>query len=100
MEQELFQVTSKALSRGVALHFSDVNYEVKGKQILKSVFGSVERGELMAIMVCLCSFVKYLEGPTGCGKSTLLDVLAGKKLYRFKRKRKKQSGKSDKRNIG
>lgn len=49
------------------LQFSEVNYNVKGKQILDSVRGNVYPGELMAIM-----------GASGAGKTSLLDLLARK----------------------
>lgn len=56
----------------VDLEFSDLNYTVsmgmrKGrKTILKSVTGSFQSGQLIAIM-----------GPSGAGKSSLLDILTG-----------------------
>jgi ABC-type multidrug transport system ATPase subunit len=55
--------------RGSSLSFHDLNVTVQDseKQILYSVAGSVEPGEMLAIM-----------GPSGAGKTTLLNVLAGR----------------------
>ena len=50
-----------------ALHFQDVSYSIKGKQILTGIQGAVRPGELMAIM-----------GASGAGKTTFLDILARK----------------------
>ncbi|QDS68791.1 hypothetical protein FKW77_005871 [Venturia effusa] len=50
-----------------ALHFRNLSYNLKGKQILTGIQGSVHPGELMAIM-----------GASGAGKTTFLDILARK----------------------
>ncbi|KAI5821298.1 hypothetical protein BZA77DRAFT_238132 [Pyronema omphalodes] len=49
------------------LHFTNVSYQLNGKQILKDVRGSVGPGQVMSIM-----------GPSGAGKTTFLDILARK----------------------
>ncbi|KAF2771146.1 putative ABC transporter [Teratosphaeria nubilosa] len=51
-----------------ALYFENVNYNLKGKQILTDITGSVHPGELLAIM-----------GASGAGKTSFLDILARKK---------------------
>ncbi|EPS43861.1 hypothetical protein H072_2160 [Dactylellina haptotyla CBS 200.50] len=50
-----------------SLHFEDISYAVNGKQILTSVHGAVNPGQVMAIM-----------GSSGAGKTTFLDILARK----------------------
>lgn len=50
-----------------SLEFTDVGYKDNGKQILQGVMGSVEPGQILAIM-----------GGSGAGKTTLLDILARK----------------------
>jgi ABC-type multidrug transport system ATPase subunit len=50
-----------------ALHFRNLSYNLKGKQILTGIQGAVHPGELMAIM-----------GASGAGKTTFLDILARK----------------------
>ncbi|KAK4507275.1 hypothetical protein PRZ48_001010 [Zasmidium cellare] len=51
-----------------ALYFENVSYNLKGRQILYDIQGSVHPGELMAIM-----------GASGAGKTSFLDILARKK---------------------
>lgn len=50
-----------------ALHFSDISYSLGNRKILDGISGSVQPGQLMAIM-----------GASGAGKSTFLDILARK----------------------
>lgn len=50
-----------------AIHFSDVSYSLGNRKILDNITGSVQPGQLMAIM-----------GASGAGKSTFLDILARK----------------------
>ena len=50
-----------------ALQFQGVGYELNGKRILNDVSGSVNPGQVMAIM-----------GASGAGKTTFLDILARK----------------------
>lgn len=50
-----------------ALAFEHIAYNLKGKQILYDISGSVHPGQLMAIM-----------GASGAGKTTFLDILARK----------------------
>lgn len=50
-----------------SLQFEGISYTDNGKRILNGVFGSVESGQVLAIL-----------GGSGAGKTTLLDILAGK----------------------
>ncbi|RKP08517.1 hypothetical protein THASP1DRAFT_5145, partial [Thamnocephalis sphaerospora] len=47
------------------LSFREISYCVAGSQVLNNVFGTVQPGELMAIM-----------GASGAGKTSMLDILA------------------------
>jgi len=49
------------------LHFSNLTYTLGNRTILDTISGSVQPGQVMAIM-----------GASGAGKSTLLDILARK----------------------
>lgn len=53
--------------RPTALQFENVCYNLNGKQILSNIQGSVQPGQVMAII-----------GASGAGKSTFLDILARK----------------------
>jgi ABC-type multidrug transport system ATPase subunit len=74
--------SSRVVDGKVVLSWSNINYSMKEKDskqstffknaykvknILKSISGSAESGQLLAIM-----------GPTGCGKTSLLNVLASR----------------------
>lgn len=50
-----------------ALQFQNISYRINDKQILTDIQGSIQPGELMAIM-----------GASGAGKTTFLDLLARK----------------------
>ncbi|MFP5352278.1 MAG: Fe-S cluster assembly ATPase SufC [Actinomycetota bacterium] len=52
------------------LHIEDLHVEVEGKEILKGLNLSLDKGEIHAIM-----------GPNGSGKSTLASVIAGRAGY-------------------
>ncbi|KAI8387421.1 hypothetical protein BD560DRAFT_382445 [Blakeslea trispora] len=54
-------------SAQVSLTFSDISYNVNGKQVLSDIHGYLEPGQMMAVM-----------GPSGAGKSSLLDILSRK----------------------
>lgn len=56
----------------VSLEFSSIGYRDKDMQILEKVKGSVEPGQVLAIM-----------GGSGAGKTTLLDILAQKRKHGF-----------------
>jgi ABC-type multidrug transport system ATPase subunit len=51
-----------------ALHFENVQYDLKGRKILSDITGNVHPGELLAIM-----------GASGAGKTSFLDILARKR---------------------
>lgn len=53
--------------RPASLQFKNVSYQIGSKQILNNVRGTVQSGQIMAII-----------GSSGAGKSTLLDILARK----------------------
>ena len=61
--------TSKLMEdhQPATLQFADIGYSVGGRQILSSVTGCIQPGQIMAIM-----------GASGAGKSTFLDILARK----------------------
>jgi ABC-type multidrug transport system ATPase subunit len=50
-----------------ALHFENMSYNLKGKEILSGISGIAQPGQIMAIM-----------GASGAGKSTFIDILARK----------------------
>ena len=52
------------------LEIKNLHVEIEGKQILKGLTLTIEKGQVAAIM-----------GPNGSGKSTLAYVLAGKDNY-------------------
>lgn len=56
-----------ASHKPMSLQFQEVSYLDHGRVILDNAFGSVQPGQLMAIM-----------GGSGAGKTTLLDILAAK----------------------
>lgn len=59
----------------ISMKFDNVQFEVNGRQILKSISGSIKSGELCALM-----------GASGAGKSSLLNLLAGR--IRMSKKKK------------
>ncbi|HRZ42784.1 MAG TPA: Fe-S cluster assembly ATPase SufC [Bacteroidales bacterium] len=52
------------------LNIQDLHVQINGKEIIKGLHFSVNKGEVHAIM-----------GPNGTGKSTLANVIAGKEQY-------------------
>ncbi len=52
------------------LEIRDLHVEIEGKEILKGLNLTINKGEIHSIM-----------GPNGSGKSTLAQVLAGKESY-------------------
>lgn len=59
----------RQLSEGGAnsMEWTDLNFGVRGKEILRNVSGAVRSGEMACIL-----------GPSGAGKSSLLNILAGR----------------------
>ncbi|KAJ3060585.1 hypothetical protein HDU98_003472, partial [Podochytrium sp. JEL0797] len=53
---------------GLTLSWKDLGYLIKDKSLLADLNGTVEPGQVLAVM-----------GPSGAGKSTFLDVIAGRK---------------------
>eukprot|EP00835_Amoeboradix_gromovi_P000533 NODE_19_length_39463_cov_0.396073.p1 type:complete len:773 gc:universal NODE_19_length_39463_cov_0.396073:2944-626(-) len=58
---------SDQIPEGVDLSFSDISYQYNDKQILHSIHGTINKGQLCCIM-----------GPSGAGKTTLLEILANR----------------------
>ncbi|KAI8372254.1 P-loop containing nucleoside triphosphate hydrolase protein [Choanephora cucurbitarum] len=66
-EDDQDYLLDSAQSTQVSLTFSNISYNVNGKQILSDIHGYLEPGQMMAVM-----------GPSGAGKSSLLDILSRK----------------------